>query len=158
FRNMLTYSAQAKALVDWAMGTMGYKTFALLYPNTAYGVEMSNDFWDNVVERGGSVRGAEGYTSDQTTFTTQAKKLHGRDYFEEVQEATRDAKDSYRRRKAVEKAKSKLEPIVDFEALFIPDEWQRVGLVAPALAVEDIITNTCDPKEIEKLKKTTGKK
>jgi hypothetical protein len=24
--------------------------------------------------------------------------------------------------------------------------------------VEDIITNTCDPKEIEKLKKTTGKK
>jgi branched-chain amino acid transport system substrate-binding protein len=165
FRNMLTYSAQAKALVDWAMGTMGYKTFAVLYPNTPYGVEMSNDFWDGVTDRGGSVRGAESYTSDQTTFTTQAKKLVGRyyledrrDYFEDVQEATRDTKDSYRRRKAVEKAKSKLEPIVDFEALFIPDEWQRVGLVAPALAVEDIITNTCDPKEIEKLKKTTGKK
>ncbi|HZX41635.1 MAG TPA: ABC transporter substrate-binding protein, partial [Myxococcaceae bacterium] len=66
--------------------------------------------------------------------------------------------DSYRRRKAVEKAKSRLDPIVDFEALFIPDEWQRVGLVAPALAVEDIITNTCDPREIENLKKTTGKK
>src|SRR6185295_2368767 len=49
-------------------------------------------------------------------------------------------------------------PIVDFEALFIPDEWQRGGLVAPALAVEDIITNTCDPREIENLKKTTGKK
>jgi ABC-type branched-subunit amino acid transport system substrate-binding protein len=30
--------------------------------------------------------------------------------------------------------------------------------VAPALAVEDIITNTCDPREIENLKKTTGKK
>ncbi|HXY41013.1 MAG TPA: penicillin-binding protein activator, partial [Vicinamibacteria bacterium] len=165
FRNMLTYSAQAKALVDWAMGTMGYKTFAVLYPNTPYGVEMSNDFWDGVTDHGGSMRGAESYTSDQTTFTTQAKKLVGRyyledrrDYFEEVQEATKDVKDSYRRRKAVEKARSKLDPIVDFEALFIPDEWQRVGLVAPALAVEDIITNTCDPKEIEKLKKTTGKK
>jgi branched-chain amino acid transport system substrate-binding protein len=165
FRNMLTYSAQTKALAEWAIGTMGYKSFAVLYPNTPYGVEMTNDFWDDVAARGGAIRGAESYTSDQTTFTTQAKKLVGRyyledrrDYFEEVQEATRDAKDSYRRRKAVEKAKSKLEPIVDFEALFIPDEWQRVGLVAPALAVEDIITNTCDPREIEKLKKTTGKK
>jgi len=165
FRNMLTYSAQTRALVEWATAVMGYKSFAVLYPNTAYGVEMTNDFWDQVVARGGAVRGAETYTADQTTFTSEAKKLVGRyyledrrDYFEEVQEATKDTKDSYRRRKAVEKAKSKLEPIVDFEALFIPDEWQRVGLVAPALAVEDIITNTCDPREIENLKKTTGKK
>ncbi len=165
FRNMLTYSAQTKGLVDWATKVMGYKSFAVLYPNTPYGVEMTNDFWDQVLAQGGAVRGAESYTSDQTTFTSQAKKLVGRyyledrrDYFEEVQEATKDVKDSYRRRKAVEKAKSKLDPIVDFEALFIPDEWQRVGLVAPALAVEDIITNTCDPREIENLKKTTGKK
>ena len=165
FRNMLTYSAQTKALVDWATAVMGYKTFAVLYPNTPYGVEMTNDFWDDVMARGAAVNGAESYTADQTTFTTQAKKLVGRyyledrrDYFEELQEATKDVKDSYRRRKTVEKLKSKLDPIVDFEALFIPDEWQRVGLVAPALAVEDIITNTCDPKEIENLKKTTGKK
>src|SRR5215468_4030940 len=136
-----------------------------VFRNMPYGVEMTNDFWDQVLAQGGAVRGAESYTGDQTTFTTQAKKLVGRyyledrrDYFEEVQEVTKDVKDSYRRRKAVAKAKSKLDPIVDFEALFIPDEWQRVGLVAPALAVEDIITNTCDPKEIEKLKKTTGKK
>jgi len=165
FRNMLTYSAQTQALVDWASKVMGYKSFAVLYPNTPYGVEMTNDFWDQVLAQGGAVRGAESYTADQTTFTSQAKKLVGRyyledrrDYFEDVQEATKDMKDSYRRRKAVEKAKSKLDPIVDFEALFIPDEWQRVGLVAPALAVEDIITNTCDPREIENLKKTTGKK
>ena len=165
FRNMLTYSAQTRALVDWATAVMGYKSFAVLYPNTPYGVEMTNDFWDDVVGRGGAMRGAESYTADQTTFTAQAKKLVGRyylddrrDYFEEVQEVTKDLKDSYRRRKAVEKLRSKLDPIVDFEALFIPDEWQRVGLVAPALAVEDIITNTCDPKEIENLKKTTGKK
>ena len=165
FRNMLTYSAQTQALVDWATKVMGYKSFAALYPNTPYGVEMTNDFWDQVLAKGGAMRGAESYTADQTTFTAQAKKLVGRyyledrrDYFEEVQEATKDVKDSYRRRKTVEKLKSKLDPIVDFEALFIPDEWQRVGLVAPALAVEDIITNTCDPREIENLKKTTGKK
>ncbi|HET9035966.1 MAG TPA: penicillin-binding protein activator, partial [Myxococcaceae bacterium] len=78
FRNMLTYSAQTKGLVDWATKVMGYKSFAVLYPNTPYGVEMTNDFWDQVLAQGGAVRGAESYTSDQTTFTSQAKKLVGR--------------------------------------------------------------------------------
>jgi len=164
FRNMLTYSAQARALASWAIDVMGYKTFAVLYPNTPYGVEMTNDFWDQVTTRGAAVRGAEAYANDQTTFTTEAKKLVGRyyledrsDYMEEVKAATKDAPDAFRRRKALEKARKSLEPVVDFEALFIPDEWTRVGLIAPALAVEDIITNTCDAKEIETLKKTTGK-
>jgi branched-chain amino acid transport system substrate-binding protein len=164
FRNMLTYSAEGRALAAWAIDVMGYKSFAVLYPNTPYGVEMTNDFWDQVTSRGAAVRGAEVYANDQTTFTAEAKKLVGRyylddrtDYLEDAKAATKDAKDAFRRRKALEKAKKDLEPIVDFEALFIPDEWARVGLIAPALAVEDIITNTCDAKEIEKLKKTTGK-
>jgi branched-chain amino acid transport system substrate-binding protein len=164
FRNMLTYSAEGQALAAWAIDVMGYKSFAVLYPNTPYGVEMTNDFWDQVTVRGAAVRGAESYANDQTTFTSEAKKLVGRyylddrtDYLEDAKAATKDAKDAFRRRKALEKAKKDLEPIVDFEALFIPDEWSRVGLIAPALAVEDIITNTCDAREIEKLKKTTGK-
>jgi branched-chain amino acid transport system substrate-binding protein len=164
FRNMLTYSAEGRALAAWAVDVMGYKSFAVLYPNTPYGVEMTNDFWDQVTARGAAVRGAESYANDQTTFTSEAKKLVGRyyledriDYLVDVKAATKDQKDAFRRRKALEKAKKDLEPIVDFEALFIPDEWSRVGLITPALAVEDIITNTCDAKEIEKLKKTTGK-
>ncbi len=168
FRNMLTYSAQGRALAAWAVDVMGYKSFAVLYPNTPYGLEMTSDFWDQVTARGASVRGAESYANDQTTFTNEAKKLVGRYYLEdrtdyvealkELREANKESNaDAFRRRKALEKARKDLEPIVDFEALFIPDEWSRVGLIAPALAVEDIITNTCDAKEIEKLKKTTGK-
>ena len=30
--------------------------------------------------------------------------------------------------------------------------------MAPALAVEDIITNACDPRDLEKIRKTTGRK
>ena len=47
---------------------------------------------------------------------------------------------------------------MDFEAIFIPDDWKRVSLVGPALAVEDIITNACDPRDLERIRKTTGKK
>ncbi|MET0404446.1 MAG: penicillin-binding protein activator, partial [Cystobacter sp.] len=167
FRNMLTNSAQARAIADYAMKDKGFKSFAMLYPNLPYGVELANDFWDQVVGNGGQVRGAETYAHDQTTFTSEAKKLVGRYYLEdrgdyiegvrEVQEQT-TGQDAFRKRKAMEKMKGGVEPIIDFEAIFIPDEWRRVSLVAPALAVEDIVTNACDARDLERIRKTTGKK
>ncbi|PTL80056.1 penicillin-binding protein activator [Vitiosangium sp. GDMCC 1.1324] len=167
FRNMLTNSAQARAIADFAMKQKGFKSFAMLYPNLPYGVELANDFWDHVVQNGGQVRGAETYAHDQTTFTSEAKKLVGRYYLEdrgdylegvrEVQQQT-NGQDAFRKRKAFEKMKGNVEPIIDFEAIFIPDEWKRVSLVAPALAVEDIVTNACDARDVERIRKTTGKK
>ncbi|HYO55777.1 penicillin-binding protein activator [Archangium sp.] len=167
FRNMLTNSAQARAIADFAMKQKGFKSFAMLYPNLPYGVELANGFWDQVVENGGQVRGAESYDHDQTTFTDEARKLVGRYYLEdrldyvqgvrEVQQQT-SGQDAFRRRKAMEKMKGSVEPIIDFEAIFIPDEWRRVSLVAPALAVEDIVTNACDARDVERIRKTTGKK
>ena len=167
FRNMLTNSAQARAIADFAMKQKGFKSFAMLYPNMTYGVELANDFWDHVVANGGQVRGAETYDHDQTTFTTEAKKLVGRyyledrlDYIEGVREVQKETtgQDAFRRRKAMEKMKGNVEPIIDFEAIFIPDEWKRVSLVAPALAVEDIVTNACDARDLERIRKTTGRK
>lgn len=164
FRNMLTNSAQAKALADFATQTLGYKNFGVLYPNIPYGVELANDFWDSVKQDGGQIRAAETYKNDQTTFTSEAKKLVGRYYLEDrtdYQQGARDLEksklDPYRKHKAFEKLRSSLEPVVDFDALFLPDDWRRVGLVAPALAVEDIITNACDPADLDRIKKTTGK-
>ncbi|WP_205522569.1 ABC transporter substrate-binding protein [Myxococcus eversor] len=165
FRNMLTNAAQADAIADYAINVKGYKKFALLYPNIPYGVELADAFWDQVLERGGVVRGAERYSHDQTTFTTEAKKLVGRyyledrgDYVEGVRDLQGEHLDAFRRRKALEKVKSGVEPIIDFEAIFMPDDWRRVSLVAPALAVEDIVTNACEPRDLERIRKTTGKK
>lgn len=165
FRNMLTNSAQADAIADYAMNVKGYKRFAVLYPNIPYGVELADTFWDEVVSRGGIIRGAERYAHDQTTFTTEAKKLVGRYYLEDrgdyvggVRDMQGENLDAYRRRKALEKVKAGVEPIVDFDAIFMPDDWRRVSLVAPALAVEDIVTNACDPRDLERIRKTTGKK
>jgi len=164
FRNMLTNSAQAKALADYAMKTLGFKSFALMYPNIPYGVDLANKFWDEVTARGGAIRGAETYAFDQTTFTAEVKKLVGRyyledrlDYMEKSREIAVSKLDPFRKRKALEKVRSLLKPVIDFDAIFIPDAWERVGLVAPALAVEDIVTNACDPGDIERIRKTTGR-
>ncbi len=164
FRSMVTNAQQAEALADYAMTTLGYKTFAILHPNTPFGVELSNEFWDAIEKRGGQIRGVESYDHDQKTFTEEARRLAGRYYLEdradysEKMRAIREAStDEFRRRKAVEKMKASLEPVIDFEAMLIPDSWQQVSLVAPALAVEDIITNACDKKDLERIQKTTGK-
>jgi outer membrane PBP1 activator LpoA protein len=61
FQNMLTATAQAKALADLAMGRRGMKRFAIMYPQVPYGVELANAFWDQVEARGGEIRGAETY-------------------------------------------------------------------------------------------------
>ncbi len=164
FRNMVTNSQQAEALADYAMGTLGYKTFAVMYPNIPFGVELSNEFWDAVERRGGTVRGAESYEHDATTFTAEAQSLVGRKYkedrpefIEKLRALREQGLDDFHKRKALERLRKDLDPVIDFEALLLPDSWQRVSLVAPALAVEDIITNACDKKDLEKIQKTTGK-
>jgi ABC-type branched-subunit amino acid transport system substrate-binding protein len=164
FQNMLTPRAQARALVDFAMGRRGMKRFAIMYPSISYGVELANAFWDEVEARGGEVRGAETYAADRTTFTPLVKDMVGKHYLDErtdwqeqQKEIAQKEKDPFRRRKALEKAREKLPPITDFDAIFIPDFASNVRLIAPALAVEDVVTQTCQPEEVERIKKTTGR-
>lgn len=164
FRNMLTNSAQARALADWATRVKGFKKFAVLYPNIPYGTELASSFWDEIEARDGEMRGAEAYEADQTTFGSVVKRLVGRYHLEQREEfnarrreIVETIKDPYRQRKMLEDLKKKLEPIIDFDALFIPDYYKNIGLVAPALAVEDVITNACDPRDVERIARTQGK-
>jgi len=164
FRNMLTAEAQAKALAELALARRGMHRFALLWPQLPYGQELANAFWDEVDARGGEVRAAESYEFDRTTFAPLVKSMVGKlwldersDYQDQVKEIAQAEQEPYRRRKAIEKARDKLPPITDFDAVFIPDFAKNVALIAPALAVEDVVTQTCDPKEVERIRKVTGR-
>jgi ABC-type branched-subunit amino acid transport system substrate-binding protein len=164
FQNMLTAPAQARALADLAMGRLGLRRFAIMYPSITYGTELANAFWDEVEARGGEIRGAETYAADRTTFTPLVKDLVGKldlearaDWGRTQREIAEREKDPFRRRKALEKARDRLAPVTDFEAIFIPDFARNVKLVAPALAVEDVVTQTCLPDEVARISKVTGR-
>ncbi len=164
FQNMLTADAQAKALAELAMGRRGMKRFALVFPSVPYGVELANAFWDEVEARGGEIRGAETYAADRTTFTPLVKDMVGKlhlderaDWQEQQRDIAKAEPDPFRRRKALEKARERLAPITDFDAIFIPDFAKNVRLIAPALAVEDVVTQTCLPDEVARIRKTTGR-
>jgi ABC-type branched-subunit amino acid transport system substrate-binding protein len=131
----------------------------------AYGAELASAFWDEVEARGGEVRAAETYPVDRTTFTPLVKDMVGKLYLDErtefveaVKEVAQREPDPFRRRKALEKLRDGLPPVTDFDAVLVADFARNVKLIAPALAVEDVITATCLPDEVRKIEKATGRK
>jgi ABC-type branched-subunit amino acid transport system substrate-binding protein len=165
FRLCLTPKQQAQAIGKLVFDVLGYKRFAVLYPNIAVGTELANLFWDEVEAHNGEIRGIESFDYDQTTFMTPIKKLVGRfnpeargDYYQALRAVYEDkSMKGIKKQRAHEQILKSLPPITDFEAIFIPANAKQVGYIAPALAFEDIILTT-DPKELDKIEKTTGRK
>ncbi len=161
FRLALTAKKQAQALARFAMEELGLKRFGVMYPRHPYGMELMNAFWDEVDKRQGEVTAVESYAFDQTTFTTEAKALVGRSYPQSRAEygqcvAEANAVDNdYQRKKKREKCTDEVTPIVDFEALLIPDGYRTVSYIVPALVAEDVLL-TRDRRTIEAYRKTTG--
>jgi ABC-type branched-subunit amino acid transport system substrate-binding protein len=161
FRLMLTASAQAQALADIAIQRRGLRRVVVLYPEIPYGTELRTAFGAEVEARGGTIFRAIGYEPDRANFAPMAKELVGRSQVEqradwrEVQKAiVKEISDPYRRAKALEKARKELPPVIEFDVVFVPDFARTVTLLAPALAVEDVVT-ACDPREIERIQKVS---
>jgi len=146
FRYFLSNEEQTRALVEYAVLGLDYKRFAILYPNDSYGTRLMNLFWDELEGLGAEVRGIESYDPSQTDFADQIKKLVGLYYPRPEGEAT----DLTKGEKAAETSlaglngdtpedqKEEETPIVDFDAIFIPDGYSQVGLIAPQLAYHDV--------------------
>lgn len=161
FRLALTSKKQAAALAAFAMDELKLKRFGVMYPRHPYGLELMNAFWDEIDRRQGEVTAVESYAFDQTTFTTEAKALVGRsfpqsraEYASCVAEASAIANE-YQRKKAREKCTDEVAPIVDFDALLIPDGFRTVSYIVPALIAEDVLL-TRHRRTIEAYRKTTG--
>lgn len=138
FRNILTPSQEVKRLLDVAIDEIGIRRFGILYPDNSYGRFFMNLFWDRLEEMGGVVTAVESYNPDDTDFSSQIKKMTGLYYprpdpitnrlwmFEDPEQEENQIKPD------------ELEPIVDFDAVFIPDNFQRVAMIAPQLAYHDV--------------------
>lgn len=162
FRTGLTVEAQARGLAKVAFEELGFTRFALMWPRSRYGIAFATAFWKEVERRKGAIMAAEAYEHDATTFRSHVKRMVGRyymysrwDYRQALQELRAKKLPSHRFRAAVEALQKDLPPIVDFDAIVIPDTGKNIGLIAPALAVEDIVM-TRDPRMLEKIRKATG--
>jgi branched-chain amino acid transport system substrate-binding protein len=124
FQNCLTNSQQIQALVSLAMEEVGLSRFAILYPRDLYGMRLTHLFIDEVLRRGGEMMGVQSYDNEQMDFGGQIKQLVG------LREEKAEKE---------ERRKRDFEPIIEFDALFIPDYSDRIGLIAPQLAYYNVI-------------------
>ena len=132
FRNFLTFSLQVKAIVAYAVQELGIKKFAVLYPEERYGISFMNTFWDELILHGAEIVGVESYGPDQTDFADAIKRLVGL-YYPRPEEPAEHLID-----RSPEEEKDGPEPIIDFGAVFIPDTFEKVGLIAPQFPFYDV--------------------
>lgn len=156
FRNSVTPAMQTSKLVDFATQKLGYKRFAILYPNDAYGVEFANQFWDHVLAYGGTVVAAQVYDPKDVDLTTYIQKMVGTYYVEnraeEYKEKLDERKEKDKKKNPTGALKKKtrenevkeniLEPIVDFDAIFIPDSSKAMGQAIGFFRASDVAQMT----------------
>ena len=120
FQNSLTPSAQMETLAAFAVKELELRTFGVFYPNSSYGLHFKQLFTQEVTKRGGKVTGSVAYQEDQTDFSQEIK------FFFKVRAIPREES---RDKNEVDFVSS---PSVD--GLFIPDAYQRVGLILQQMA------------------------
>ena len=143
FNAALTPAMQVRELVQYATEKAGISSFAILSPQGRFGDEYVKAFWDEVDRVGGAVRGCEAYANDETDFREYIDKLVGL--------ASTDARahevEELKLLKAATPVKSRsksfqrmfdLKPIVDFQAVFIPDDPKALGQILPTFAYRDV--------------------
>ncbi len=145
---------EVELLVDHAMGELGGHRFAILYPRDAYGRGLRRLFWEAVEARGGEIVAVASYDPSATDFGGPIRGLLGYELLTPAEKqvlAKREEMESKARRlpptqgaKLVAEARgltgpdgAPLPPILDFDALFIPESHEKVVLIAPQLAFHD---------------------
>ncbi len=139
YRNFISPAREVNRLVRTAIEELALKRFAILYPDNAYGRYFMKLFWETVEELGGEVKAVESYATDQTDFADQIRNMTGLNY-----PRPKYVMEQLREQRTPEEEENELDPgekdpIIDFDAVFIPDYYKRVAMVAPQLVYHDIV-------------------
>lgn len=143
FQTAMTPEHQIAGLLDELMGNQGLSKFAIMAPETPYGLAAKESFVEQVMKRGGTVTEIVTYDPAGKDYRADARALGKKNYEDRKNEL-------YRLRKAAEErgedpSKVVLPPAQDFDAIFIPDSHGRVAMLASALAYEEFAIGTFSP-------------
>lgn len=139
----LTPKMQAVAVAKTAIQKLGLKRFVIVHPRDKFGEQYSQSYWDAVEALGGQVVGAESYSSGETDFRAVIDRLVGT-YYKEARQREITALEKIREEMKITRKTRKtaqyfdLPPIIEFDAVFIPDEPKVVGQILPTFAYRDV--------------------
>ncbi len=126
FSDQRSDEREARTLASYAVKNLGLTRLVVFYPENAYGTTMMNAFRAEAQRLGGKVRRVQSYNPDQTDFSTEIRKL-----------AALKAPRPAAKKKGAEAVKAPA-PVLDFDALYLPDAFRRVRMILPQLAFHDV--------------------
>lgn len=155
FRLRTTAHDEVSFLVDHAWRELGARRFAVLYPKSRYGRGMREEYWNDVLARGGMVTAVSSYDPRATDFADSIRRMVGwelitqdeREMLAERERIMRRARrwepeDAAALREEIYRLigpeAEVLPPVVDFDVLFIPDSHKRIEMIAPQLAYHEV--------------------
>lgn len=155
FRLRTTAHDEVAFLVDYAWNELGARRFAVLYPKNRYGRGMREEYWNDVLERGGIMTAVSSYDPSSTDYADAIRRMVGWELI------TRNEREMLAARERIMRRARRLEPeeaallrediyrligpdaevlppVVDFDVLFIPDSHKRIEMLAPQLAYHEV--------------------
>lgn len=135
FRAFPSTEQLVEVLLAEAYDKRGLTRFAVLHPSTPFGENAARAFEASVVARGGTISTRLAYDPEAKDFRSVAKTLGKKDYKARAGEFARLKREAEKNKQDPEKVT--LPPLIDYQAIFVPDAYARVALIASALAFEE---------------------
>ncbi len=124
FQNSLTPLDQVQTLLEFAIKELGFRTFAVFYPNSPYGHHFKNLFRQEVSRQGAKMVGSVVYQEGQTDFSQEIKG-----FFRIAPLPSAGAG---------KKKGEEFKQGIFIDGLFIPDSHDRVGILLSQLDYYDV--------------------
>ena len=139
FQNALTPKVQLESLVDYSIEKKNFRRFAIMAPDNAYGRDMANQFWDLVQQKGGIIVGYQAYPPAQKDFQSYVRELVGLAdlSFRRTESRALEEYKTEQKEKTGRTPKAQMPPVIDFDAIFLPDSPATVAKIAASLAYYD---------------------
>lgn len=136
YQTRFSIEDEINALLDEVMGKRQLKSFGIFAPLNDYGTKASAAFVAGVESRGGTITVHTTYDPAAKDMLPFAQVFSRKDY-------ERDSAVFYKMKKAAKKKGRDtqtmvLPPVLDFEAIFVPDNHARLPIALASLAYEEV--------------------
>jgi branched-chain amino acid transport system substrate-binding protein len=133
-RTALTNRLEARRLAEYAVGNLGLRRFAILYPDDPPGRELAETFQSRIADLGGDVIVRQSYAPNQVDFTVAMRQLGGQTDEELKHARATEGATSPESATEVRAATGKL----GYEALYLPRSFERLQFLVPAMRLLNI--------------------
>jgi branched-chain amino acid transport system substrate-binding protein len=129
-RTSFTNRLEARRLAEYAVGTLGLRRFAILFPDDPPGRELADTFQSRLAELGGDLITRQAYASNEVDFSTAMRNLGG-----QTDEELKQAREGVEGSPPVEGASETRATSgkLAYDALYLPRSFERLQFLVPAM-------------------------